>query len=280
MPGTYREIIRIPSKTSAPPITIYGTDPDAKKTVIVKGNSAGGSPEGDMIAKGTSASATFTMLAQHGFQAKNLTIANDYVEGTIAGTDQEAVALLNQGDRAQYENVRILGNSYTLYVKSVSTNEIARSYFRDSYIEGDATIIAGRGTAVFDHCEIHSIGGRVTGGEIAAASTELTNPHGLLFISSKFTADAGTTGVFFGRQWFEGMRQEAVGKIIIRNSTLGEHFNKAAPWTMTSGRVTPKEAMATTPIFSSDHYFPAGQAWTPKELFLAEYGNTGPGATP
>lgn len=281
MPGTYREIITVPSKSSAPPITLYSTDPDPTKTVIVKGNSAGGSPEGDAIAKGTSGSATFTQSSQDGFQAKNITIANDYTEGTIPGNDQEGVALLNQGDRAQYENVRILGNSFTLYVKSTKTAAIARSYFRDSYIEGDETIIAGRGTAVFDHCQIHSIGKRVTtGGLIAAASTELDNPHGLLFISSKFTADPGTTGVSLGRQWYESSRQQAVGKIIIRNSTLGEHFNKASPWLMVSNRMTPKEAVATTPIYSSDDYFPAGQGWTPKELFLAEYGNTGPGATP
>ncbi|MGC4091203.1 MAG: pectinesterase family protein [Polyangiaceae bacterium] len=281
--GTYRETVRIPSKTSAPPITIYSTESDASKTVIVKNYSASGSPTGEVIAPGPSGSATFTQNSLAGFQAKNITIANDYEEGTVAGDDQSAVALLNQGDKSQFENVRILGNRYSLYIKSTATNFISRSYFRDSYIEGDDSFIAGRGTAVFDHCEIHSIGARVaTGGIIAAPSTALNNPHGFLFISSNFTADASASGVFLGKQWFESMGRENVGKVVVRNSTLGAHLNKAAPWTYDTGRTTPKDPTATTPIilYTSDDYFATEQAWKPREPFLAEYGNSGPGAAP
>ena len=56
--------------------------------------------------------------------------------------------------RSQFENVRFIGNIGTLYVKSSSELIKARSYFRDCYIEGDQDFIVGRGTAVFDHCEI------------------------------------------------------------------------------------------------------------------------------
>ena len=83
-------------------------------------------------------------------------LSNDYVE-TGTGNEQ-AVALLNQGDRSQFENVRVLGNQDTLYLKSVNTGTIARAYFRDSYFEGDTDFIFGRGTTVFDHCEIHTMG--------------------------------------------------------------------------------------------------------------------------
>jgi pectinesterase len=228
-----------------------------------------------------SSSATLTQNLPQGFQAKNLTIANDYVEDSVAGPDQAAVALLNQGDKAQFENVRLLGNKYTLYVKSQANNQVSRTYFRDSYIEGDESFIAGRGTPVFDHCEIHSLGARKpTGGIIAAPSTDLTNPHGFLFISSQFTADASATEVFLGHQWFEGSRQAAIGKVIVRNSTLGAHIRKVDPWAPYPSRVTPKEPMPAMPpvLYTSDDYYPASQGPSPAEAFLGEYGNTGPGA--
>jgi pectinesterase len=276
--GTYRETITVPNKTSAPPLTLYSTESDASKTVIVNNVSAASAASGSI-----SASATFTQNLPRGFQAKNLTIANDYVEDSVAGPDQAAVALLNQGDRSQYENVRVLGNRYTLYIKSQANNQVSRVYFRDSYIEGDESFIAGRGTPVFDHCEIHSLGSRKpTGGVIGAPSTELTNPHGFLFVSSQFTAEASATGVFLGQQWFEGNKQTAVGKMIVRNSTLGAHIQRETPWSAYPGRVTPKDPMATTApiLYTSNDYYPAAQAPTPPEAFLGEYGNSGPGAVP
>ena len=158
-PGTYHETVTVPNKTSAPPITLYSTDSDASHTVIVFNNASLTMVAG--AALGTSGSATFTNSSSN-FQAKNLTFSNNYVE-TGTGNEQ-AVALLNQGDRAQFENVRALGNQDTLYVKSTNTGTIARAYFRDSYVEGDTDFIFGRGTTVFDHCEIHTMGNNKTTG--------------------------------------------------------------------------------------------------------------------
>jgi pectinesterase len=276
MPGTYREAVTVNKKTSAPPITLYSTESDASQTVIVNGNSAPSMGS-------TSASATFTQSSLSGFQAKNLTIANDYEEGSLAGNDQAATALYNQGDRAQYENVRILGNRFALYVKSVGTNQISRTYFRDSYVEGDEEFIAGRGTAVFDHCQIHSLGSRIPeGGIIGSPSTDLYNPHGFLFVSSNFTADPTASGVFLAHQWFESSRLAAIGKMIVRNSTLGAHIRLVDPWTSYPGRLTEKEPAATTPIilYTSDDYYAVGTGPVPPERYLGEYGNSGPGASP
>jgi pectinesterase len=273
-PGTYRESILIPAKTSAPPITLYSTEADASQVVIAFNNSASGSPMGEPINPGISASATFTNSLPRGFQAKNLTIANDYEEGSLAGDDQAGVALLNQGDKAQYENVRFLGNRYTLYVKSTATNQVSRTYFRDCYIEGDDSFISGRGTAVFDHTEVRWLTSRVTtGGVIATPSTDVGNPYGMLFISSQFTADEGATGVYLGQQWFEGDREGAVGKMVIRNSTLGTHI-LPDPWLATPDRVTPKNATPTASVlYTSDDFYVEGTSPTPLEKFLAEYGN-------
>jgi pectinesterase len=184
--------------------------------------------------------------------------------------------------------VRFLGNIGTLYVKSTSETIAARSYFRDCYVEGDEDFITGRGTAVFDHTEVHYLSTRVpTGGSIGFPSTLAYNGYGFLFDSCKFTADAGASGVFLGHQWKEGSDNAgfAVGKMIVRNSTLGAHL-AAAPWTTTAGTsgwtATPKDPTGTTPVvlYTSDDFYPSGVGPTPAEPFLGEYRNSGPGAHP
>jgi pectinesterase len=229
-----------------------------------------------------SAGVTFTIKALSGFQAKNLTFANDYVVGSATGDDQGAVALLNQSDRAQFENVRFLGHVSTLYVKSVDIYTVARSYFRDCTVEGDQEIVLGRGTAVFDHTEIKYLAGRQpTGGVLAAPSTLLDNRYGFLFVSCQFTAETGASAIALAHQWWEGGQPKAVRKMIVRNSTLGSHILSSAPWAASSTRTTtPKNPSGTTPVtlYTSDDYFAADTGPAPAEPYLAEYGNSGPGA--
>jgi pectinesterase len=277
MPGTYRGIVIVPSKTMAPGITVYSTESDASKTVII--NNSATATAGSMTL-----SATMRILAVKGFQMKNMTVANDYVEDSATG-NQTAVAALVQSDLVQFENVRFLGNIGTLYVKSVNETFAARSYFRDCYVEGDQDFITGRGIAVFDHTEVHYLSARVaTGGSIGYPSSLVYNRYGFLFDSCKFTADAGASGVFLARQWKEGSDNSmgmAVGKMIVRNSTIGAHVAGAAPWANTGGwTATPKDPTGTTPVvlYTSDDYFPAGVGPTPAEPFLGEYRNSGPGA--
>lgn len=277
--GEHRAIAQLASKTSGPAVTVYSTESDASKTVIVYNNAT--ATVGSM-----SNSATLTIKAIRGFQMKNLTVANDYVEGSATG-NQTAVAMLLQSEQSQFENVRFLGNIGTLYVKSASENVAARSYFRDCYIEGDQDFILGRGTAVFDHCEIKVVTARqATGLSIGYPSTLVFNRYGFLFDSCKFTSDTGATGVALGRQWVEqgdttATNGWAVGKMVVRNSTLGAHLAGAAPWSSTGARMTtPKDPAGTTPVllYTSDDYFPAGVGPAPAEPFLGEYRNSGPGA--
>jgi pectinesterase len=278
-PGTYHEKVTLPAKTSAPPITIYSADRDPSRVVIVAGHSAAGA-EDDGTPLTVQQSATFTNSLPQLFQARNLTIANNYVAGTYAGAPeaQTAVALLSQADRALFDNVRILGHRNTIYVKSTAANEVSRAYFRDCYVEGDEDIILGRGAAVFDQCRIHSLGDRVSAGAVTAASTRVDNPHGLLIINSELTADARVSNVYLGHQWYEGDTQEAVGKAIVRNSKLGQHIRAADAWAP-SVRVTPKSPTATsTVLYTSDDYYAPATGLFPPEIYLAEFGNSGPGA--
>lgn len=278
MPGTYHEKITVPAKTSSPPVTIYTTERDASKTVIVAGHSAAGDElMGTPLTIHTSA--TFTNSLPRSFQLRNLTVENNYVEGTWPGDDQAAVALLNQGDKATFDNVRVLGNRNSAYVKSTAPNEVSRAYFRNCYIEGDEEIILGRGTAVFDQCEIHSLGSRVSTGSVMAPSTRVDNPHGFLLINSELTADEGVSDVYLGRQWYEGDQMEAVGKVIVRNSILGAHIRKTDPWAPVV-RETPLDPLATQPVvlYDSDDYYAPMTGLVPPEAFLSEFGNSGPGA--
>jgi pectinesterase len=275
--GSYHESVCVSS--TAPPITLYSTDADASKVVIFDSHS---NPEPKVagtsanpcnanlagLTYGTSGSAVFAAYAG-GFQAKNITFQNTYDEVAYPGSNQAAVALMTQGDKLVFENVRVLGNQDTLYMKSPNTSTVARAYFKNSYIEGDVDFIFGRATAVIDSSTIKYLTARqgAKGGYVQAPSTAPTNLYGFLFINDDFTAEAGTpTGlIYLGRAWDEGVASGAYmdgvspnGQTLIRNSTLGAHIRLADPWgTSTSGRA----------------YDAAGNR-------LAEFQNSGPGAAP
>ena len=108
----------------------------------------------------------------------------------------------------------------------------------------------------------------------------LNNRYGFLFVSCNFTADDGASDVALGHQWWEGGNNGVIGKVVVRNSTLGGHL-AASPWAPSTTRTfTPKDPGGTTPVtlYSSDDYYPAGTGPSPAEIYLGEYGNVGAGA--
>jgi pectinesterase len=280
--GTYREVVCVPS--NAPPITLYGIDADAGRTVIAFDNYSGKakaagtpanpcSPNTNATSFGTSGSATFAVLAQD-FVAKNLTIANDTDEDEANGNLQ-APALLNQGDRALYDNVRVLGNQDTLLAKSPDVDTVARAYFKSCYIEGDTEFILGRGTIVLDGCTIQSLTDRLSGA-VFAPSTDSRNPFGFLVTHSTFTADSGAddSSIRLGRAWDENQNDLAAyadlvdtgaypnGQLLVRDSVLGAHIDADEPWRSASTSNRPYDSVAGE--------YPANR--------LYEFGNTGPGS--
>jgi pectinesterase len=282
-PGEYPEVVCVPS--SAPPITLYGTA-EASETVIVASNYNGKLKDAQTPANpcnpaigattyGTSGSPTFAAYA-HGFQAKNLTFLNAFEEGSITQNVQ-AVALATQGDRQVYQNVRLIGNQDTFFVKSPSADVITRVYVRDSYIEGDTDFIFGRGVLVIESSEIHFVSARQgSKGYCVVPSTDARNPFGILVYNSRLTADEATQAgqVHLGRAWDESGKDVTTyatlvatgvypnGQALIRESTLGAHIRAADPWA---------EAATTKRPFSSV----AGELPSNR---LLELGNTGPGA--
>jgi pectinesterase len=282
--GTYRELVCVPS--GAPPITLYGTDPDAARTVVVFDNYSGkpksvGTPanpcnpnlNGETI--GTSGSTTFAVYSAD-FQAKNLSFVNDTDEAAAASESVQGVALTVQGDRASFENVRVLGNQDTLFVKTSNVATVARSYFKACYVEGDTDFIFGRGTAVLDGCTIHSITSRTDSGVAIAPSTDSRNPFGILVNGATFSADDGAAAgsIHLGRAWDEGQGDVTTyatnvtsgiypnGQATVRGSSLGPHIQRSAPWR--------PAATTARPYSSAAGAYPANR--------LYEFENTGPGS--
>jgi hypothetical protein len=136
--GTYNERLNFPADKQN--ITLIGQS--ATGTILSCADtsaSAGGT---------TNSSCTF--VRGNGFTAKNITFRNN--AGQTAG---QAVALYVSGDRDSFYNVRVLGWQDTLMVNN------GRHYFTNCYIAGRVDFIYGSATAVFDHCEIHSLASSV-----------------------------------------------------------------------------------------------------------------------
>jgi pectinesterase len=197
--GTYREIVTIPA--NKPYVTLQGLGSSAAQTVIVNNHSSAGG-------YGTSGSAT-VFVSGHDFTATNLSMSNDYGEGS------QAVAVNVSADRSVFNNVRFLGAQDTLLVNS------GRSYYPNSYVEGTVDFIFGGGTAVFNASTIYEK--RTTGGPITAAKTDAGNPYGFLFYKCTITgATAGKTQL--GRPW------GAAAQVLYRESSLSSALATAQPW--------------------------------------------------
>ncbi|MEU1607763.1 pectinesterase family protein [Micromonospora matsumotoense] len=251
-PGTYRETVSVPA--GKPYVSFVGSTGDARDVVIVYDN-ASGTPKPGGGTYGTSGSASVT-IDGNDFTARHLTFANDFDEAAHDYSAEQAVAVLTRADRLVFDDVRFLGNQDTLYHNSANVDAVGRAYFRDCYVEGDVDFIFGRGTGVFDRCEIRSLsrGSSSNNGYVTAPSTMIGNPYGLLFTGCALTTDsAAVQSVHLGRPWHPSGDVNAIGQVVFRDSVLGAHV-KDAPWSDMSG-------------FS----------W--RDARFAEYRNGGPGST-
>lgn len=233
-PGTYRELIRVPA--NKPRVSFVGLGQSPADVVLVYDN-ASGTPKPDGTGPyGTGGSAS-SRIDGPDFTAENLTFSNDFDEAANQDMkNRQAVALFLAGDRAVLRNIRCLGNQDTLLVDSPARGVQARSYFTDSYIEGDVDFIFGRGTAVFSGCEVRSLdrGSATNNGYVSAGSVNAGIRHGYLFSRCRFVSDAAAGSVHLGRPWHPGGDPEAIAQVLVRDSWLGAHIS-GTPWTDMSG---------------------------------------------
>ncbi|MBB5869833.1 pectin methylesterase-like acyl-CoA thioesterase [Allocatelliglobosispora scoriae] len=232
-PGTYHEPVTIPSDRTYLTFLGLGAGP---ADVVISYDRANGTTKPEGGTYGTSGSASVTIDGD-GFTARNLTFANTFDEaGHPEIANKQAVAVLTRADRLVFDNVRFLGNQDTLYHNSSSVDVVGRAYFRQCYVEGDVDFIFGRGTGVFDRCEIKSLdrGSSSNNGYVTAASTSIANPYGYLFTHCTLTSPAAAKSVYLGRPWHPGGDVNAIAQVVFRDSTLGAHILDA-PWTDMSG---------------------------------------------
>jgi polygalacturonase len=319
-PGVYRELVYIPA--AAAPITMYGEGKDASATRVTAKldasttGAAYSALHGAQFAKaapdaqamyatikdraqiGTFGTAT-VWVRNNGFQARNLTFENGYNKDignaraealpNVNNIHHQALALQVDGaDKAQFENIRLIGFQDTLYLKSPRIGSTSRSFFNQSYIEGDVDFIFGDSTAYFHQTEIKSLGDRGLS-YVAAPDTHLKSRYGFVFDQCRFTHDgsANALGGTFSllRQWFHSSRctpygavaadgyactygpengyqapkgtvarvsLEAVGKMVVLNSRIGAHIDKKNPWSDWNK----KGALSFRPVqYSSDDYW-------------------------
>ncbi|MFD3722328.1 pectinesterase family protein [Streptomyces sp. NPDC058674] len=248
-PGTYRETVKIPS--NKPYVTLQGTGGSRKDTVIVHGN-ASGTPRPDGTGTyGTSGSATVAVEADD-FEARNLTVSNDFDEKANRNVSAQAVALRTAADRVLLDSLIITGDQDTLLLDSARAKP-GRVYVTNSYVVGTVDFIFGSATAVIDRSVI-TLKKRwdgSSGGCVTAPSTP-AGRKGFLITRSTFNGDVTAGSFALGRPWHAGGDASLDPQTTVRDSTLGSGIG-AAPW--------------------SDM---GGFSW--KDDRFAEYKNTGPGA--
>ncbi|MEU0165398.1 pectinesterase family protein [Streptomyces iakyrus] len=231
-PGTYRELVKVPS--NKPHVTIQGTGGSRKDTTIVY-NNASGTPKPGGGTYGTGGSATVAVEADD-FQARNLTIANDFDEKANQSLDgHQAVALRTAADKVFLDGIIVSGDQDTLLLDTASKDRLGRVYVSNSYVIGNVDFIFGRATAVVDKSVI-TLKKRWNGtsaGYITAPSTA-ANRKGILIANSTVNGDVSAGSFHLGRPWHAGGDASLDPQTTVRNTSLSNAI-KSTPWTDMSG---------------------------------------------
>lgn len=237
--GIYEGPIVVP--ITKPMVTFEGDD--AQTTIITWDRNVK-----DAIPEGADRTNPGVHILGDGFRAEKITFRN------TSGDHGQGLAVRVDADRVIFNHCRFLGWQDTLMANK------GRQYFKNCYIEGRVDFIYGDGTAVFDHCQLHS----KNGGYITAASTPPERPFGFVFLHCKLTGDdvpwMDPTVATPGKVWK------------LPNAQLGR------PW-RSYGSVAFLECEV------GDHIKPEGwNNWGKVEnettARFVEFGNTGPGAQP
>lgn len=237
--GTYQGQVQIPASKSG--LTIQGATGNSADVVIT-----GNKPQSTA---GTAGSATVYNLAPNS-TIKGLTMQNTY------GAGSQALALYAAGDRQVYRNVQMKGYQDTFLSWGGTGSSQIRQYIYKSYISGAVDFIYGNGAVVIDSTTIESlnIGSSSNNGYITAAATDDSNAYGFLITRSTLKSSATAQTVALGRCWHAGNASDAIGQVLVRESTLGSHVRQAGAWQDMSG-------------------------WSWKTCRFNEYANTGAGAS-
>ncbi|WP_327717913.1 pectinesterase family protein [Streptomyces sp. NBC_00490] len=231
-PGTYRELVKVPS--NKPHVTIQGSGASRKDTVIVY-NNASGTPKPDGSGTyGTGGSATVAVEADD-FQARNLTVSNDFDEASHQDIANQAVALRTAADKVFLDGIIVSGDQDTLLVDTAAKDKLGRVYMTNSYVIGNVDFIFGRATTVIDKSVI-TLKKRWNGtsaGYVTAPSTA-ADRKGILIANSTVNGDVSAASFYLGRPWHAGGDTTLDPQTTVRNTSLSAAI-KSTPWTDMSG---------------------------------------------
>ncbi|MDR0946505.1 MAG: hypothetical protein LBM87_01980 [Ruminococcus sp.] len=200
-----------------PNVSLIGEDSESTIIYAVNNTALAGAIGGDM----TERNVMKVEASAENFTAENFTVANTF-EYTN-GANQQADALAVFADKAIFVNLKLLSYQNTLLADSAGEGTIARQYFYKCYITGNLDVIYGRGTALFEDCEIKA---RYTSyradGNYTAARTDLTTPYGFVFYDCRFTKEEGIadSSYYLARPW------GADASAIFINSFVDSHINQ------------------------------------------------------
>ncbi|MER7488178.1 pectinesterase family protein [Streptomyces sp. NPDC126497] len=232
-PGTYRETVKVPS--NKPHVTFQGTGGSRKDTVIVYNNAAGTRKPDGSGTYGTSGSATVAVEADD-FQARNLTVSNDFDEGANQSlSGHQAVALRTAADKVFLDGVIVEGDQDTLLLDTAAKDKPGRVYVTNSYVVGNVDFIFGRATAVIDRSVI-TLKKRWDGssaGYVTAPSTA-ANRKGILIANSTVGGGVSDRTFHLGRPWHAGGDASLDPQTTVRNTSLSAAI-RTTPWTDMSG---------------------------------------------
>ena len=160
------------------------------------------------IDEGISKTATL-YLHSSGIYMQDMTILNKAIYGNEAncGSACRHVAIMQQGDKFIYKNVKLLSGQDTYYTKKSGGS---RTYWDGGHIEGTVDFICGDGDIYFDRTELVM---RRNKGYLTAAAT--TTQWGYVFDGAVIsTSDASFNNTFYlGRSW-------KTAKTVFLNSTM------------------------------------------------------------
>ena len=267
--GTYHGQVSIPAAKSG--ITIQGATGTATDVVVT-----GSTPQSTA---GASGSATLLNLAKN-TSITGMTIQNTYGEGS------QALAVYAGGDRQVYRNVRMLGYQDTFLSWGGTGSSQVRQYVYKSTIQGAVDFIYGNGDLVIDSSTIVSLNRNSSNnGYITAAATNAANKYGILITRSTLTSSAAAQTVALGRCWHAGGAADAIGQVLVRDSSLGAHIRQAGAWQDMSGfswktcRFTeynnsgsgktqgtsdrPQMSASTAAGYTSQQYLAGSDGWNP-----------------
>ena len=256
-PGVYAEKLKL----DIPGLHLSGAGPSS----IVSFGAASGLTDPQGRKWGTGGSATLTVTAP-GVTLSNLTIRNsfDYLDNVrtraVDGAQAVALSIARGADRAIVRNCTIEGYQDTLYVQ-----ESCRAWFTGCTIGGNVDFIFGGATALFEGCEIRSrfVPGAPVQGFVAAPSTPVEVPAGLIFRDCRLTREAGLPddSVYLGRPWRAGGNMRLTGAALFDGCWMESHIRRDG-WTWMGYRDPDGIARQLTPA----------------EARLFEHASTGPGA--